>query len=234
DTDRMIGAFNQQFPEHIPLLSLQNGVTNLERIIQVRGAAQALAGSVTFGAKITAPGGVQVAVHAGDVKIGGIDTAIDYGFVKGIAEMFSAAGIKTDPTREIYKFLWGKMLYNCSLNGLAAILDVRYGELLEHESSRALIADIVGEIFLVLEREGRVVSWPSAQAYCEDLFERLLPLTANHIPSMLQDLQAGKRTEIDALNGTIVDLAEKHGLDVPVNWLITRLMKVKEKTAGEL
>ena len=229
NTEGVITAFDKHFPDEIPLVSLQNGVTNLDDIIRVRGAAHALAGCVTFGAINTAPGSVRIAVHADDVKIGGIDTAIDYHEVKGIAELFSAAGIQTQPTRDIYRFLWGKMLYNCSLNGLAAIFEVPYGELMDHESSRTLIGDIVCEVFQILDREGQTVSWPDGSAYIQDLFERLLPLTSDHTPSMLQDLQRNKKTEIDALNGTIVALAEKHGLDVPVNWLITKLIKLKEK-----
>ncbi|HQO79029.1 MAG TPA: ketopantoate reductase C-terminal domain-containing protein, partial [Thermodesulfobacteriota bacterium] len=62
-----------------------------------------------------------------------------------------------------------------------------------------------------------------------DLFGRLLPLTADHFPSMLSDFQAGRRTEIDALNGALVSRAKSYGLDMPVNWLVTKLVEVKEK-----
>ena len=229
DTEGIVGAFHEQFPDTIPLVSLQNGVGNPEKIRRIRGSAPVLAGSVTFGTEITAPGTVRIAVYAEDVWLGGIDSTPDFREVQYIAEVFSAAGIQSRPTRDIYRYLWGKMLYNCSLNGLAAILEVPYGELMEHESSRALISDLVSEMFQVLKGEDQAVNWPDAKAYLQDLFGRLIPLTYNHTPSMLQDLQRRKRTEIDALNGTITERGEKHGLAVPVNWLVTNLVKIREK-----
>ncbi|HNR13298.1 MAG TPA: ketopantoate reductase family protein [Thermodesulfobacteriota bacterium] len=209
-------------------ISLQNGLGNLEKVSAVMGSGRALAGSVLFGTEIQGPGNVLVAVYAEEVKIGGNDK-VDYQRVIELADVFSRAGIPTLPTRDITRHIWGKVLYNCSLNGLAALLEVPYGVLGEHETGRILVTRIVEEAFDVLKREQVQVDWPDAAAYCNDLFGRLLPLTADHFPSMLSDFQAGRRTEIDALNGALVSRAKSYGLDMPVNWLVTKLVEVKEK-----
>jgi len=130
--------------------------------------------------------------------------------------------------------LWGSVLYHCALNGLGAILGVKCGPLLEHESTRTLITDVVQEVFQVLSKERITVEWTNAEAYLQDLIGRLCPVTCELYSSMLRDIQNGKKTEIEALNGAIVRLAHDHGFDVPVNWLITKLVKVKEKISAGL
>ncbi|MCX8011977.1 MAG: 2-dehydropantoate 2-reductase, partial [Desulfobacterota bacterium] len=120
-----------------------------------------------------------------------------------------------------------------ALNGLGAILGVKYGFLKENEPSRWLITQIVQEFFLVAEKENKKLHWANPQEYLHDLFERLIPITYDHYPSMLRDIQNQKRTEIDYLNGAIVNRALNHRIEVPVNWLITNLVKVKEKISRE-
>jgi len=229
DTESMLETFRKTFPDPIPVISLQNGLGNLEQIIQLIGKEMAMAGRVIFGAEISRPGKVKVTVYAEEVRVGGVKNGIKYSQVEKIAQLFSRAGIPSLPTKEIEKYIWGKMLYNSALNGLGAILEVKYGILMENEYTRKLISSIVQEFFQVLEKENKKVDWPDAESYLQDLFNRLIPATYDHYPSMLRDIQNQKRTEIDAINGAIVELAHKHGFDVPVNWLITKLVKVKEK-----
>jgi 2-dehydropantoate 2-reductase len=231
DTENMLKAFHETFVDPMPILSLQNGLGNLDKMSQIIGPQWAMAGRVIFGAEIDSPGRVSVTVYAEEVIVGGIANGIDYQKVTEIADTLSNAGIPTLPTHEIKKYLWGKVLYNSALNGLGAILGVKYGFLKEHESSRMLIASIVQEFFKVLEKENVTLDWPTPRVYLDDLFERLIPATYDHYPSMLRDIQHRKRTEIGSINGAIVEIAQKHGIDVPVNWLITALVKTKEKIA---
>jgi len=231
DTEDMLKTFHETFATPMPILSLQNGLGNLDKISQIIGPKWAMAGRVIFGAEIDSPGRVSVTVYAEEVIVGGIENGIAYQRITEIADTLSYAGIPTLPTRQIKKYIWGKVLYNSALNGLGAILGVKYGFLREHESSRMLIASIVQEFFSVLKKENMTLDWPTPGAYLDDLFERLIPATYDHYPSMLRDIQNRKRTEIDSINGAIVEIAQKHGIDVPVNWLITTLVKTKEKIA---
>ncbi|HPD61722.1 MAG TPA: ketopantoate reductase family protein [Thermodesulfobacteriota bacterium] len=189
DTENMLKAFHAAFADSMPILSLQNGLGNLEKIIQIFGPNWAMAGRVIFGAEIDNPGKVSVTVYAEEVIIGGIEHGIDYQRVVEVADTLTNAGIPTLPTHEIKKYIWGKALYNSALNGLGAILGVKYGFLREHESSRMLIASIVHEFFSVLEKENIRLDWPTPEVYLDDLFERLIPATYDHYPSMLRDIQ---------------------------------------------
>lgn len=127
------------------------------------------------------------------------------------------------------KYVWGKIIYNSALNSLGAILEVNYGKLAEVEHSRKLMESVIREIFLVLERIGQEMLWPNSEAYIKDFYEKLVPPTAMHHPSMPQDIQRGRRTEIDALNGAVVEMGKKYGVNTPVNDIIVSLVKAKEK-----
>jgi len=231
DTRKILKDFKEHVPDPVPVISLQNGLGNLETVSGIAGKNMAMAGRVIFGAEICNSATVRVTVCAEEVRLGGLPDGINHDIVKDTAELFDNAGIPTLPTREIETYIWGKALYNCALNGLGAILNVNYGLLMKHASTKALISDLVQEIFLIIKKEKKKVKWSNASSYLQDLFERLIPLTYDHYPSMLRDIQNNKRTEIDALNGAIVNIARKHGADVPVNWLVTKLVTLKEKIA---
>jgi 2-dehydropantoate 2-reductase len=91
---------------------------------------------------------------------------------------------------------------------------------------------IIDEIFLVAQAHGMPLNWKSPEEYRKHFYERLVPPTAKHFPSMYYDVKAGKRLEIEALNGAIVRLAREKGISVPINETITALIKVKETIAS--
>jgi 2-dehydropantoate 2-reductase len=129
---------------------------------------------------------------------------------------------------DIESELWSKMLYNCALNPLGALIGVAYGELGRHAETRAIIEATIAEIFALLEATGRRTRWRTAQEYLHVFWSQLLPPTAAHESSMLQDLRAGRPTEVDALNGAVVALAHESGLDVPVNRALVQLIRARE------
>ena len=87
---------------------------------------------------------------------------------------------------------------------------------------------IIDEIFMVMEAAGYRTHWDSARTYQTAFYGTLIPSTAEHFSSTLQDLQAGKRTEIDALNGAVVALGKAYGVAVPANELVCQLIKFLE------
>jgi 2-dehydropantoate 2-reductase len=92
--------------------------------------------------------------------------------------------------------------------------------------------DVAEEIFRVMAADGQRTRWASAGAFLKSLYEELLPPTAEHESSTLQDLRAGRRTEIDALNGAVVRIAEAHGIDVPVNRTLRAMIRFLEERAS--
>ena len=102
------------------------------------------------------------------------------------------------------------------------------GKLAEITFSKELMDGVIEEIFAVLKAAGQSTLWEDAESYRRDFYSQLLPSTAAHHASMLQDIQRGRRTEIDALNGAVVELGRKFEVDTPVNAVITALLKGKE------
>ena len=210
------------------LMLAQNGYGNYEAATQFINEAQVILGRVIFGAETINPGFSRVTVIADDVILGSPKQLIDQQVLEQFAAQFTEAGIPTRTSTEIMKFIWGKIIYNSALNPLGAILEVNYGKLAEMESSQELMNQIFEEIFAVLSAAGQSTLWPDAKAYKKVFYEQLIPSTGGHHASMLQDIQQGRHTEIDALNGAVVRLGEQHGIDTPVNRVITALLKAKE------
>ena len=101
-------------------------------------------------------------------------------------------------------------------------------DLSDSPHARAVMDRVVDEAYAVIAACGFPCRWPSAEAFREAFYSRQVPATYHHRPSMSQDLAAGKRTEIDALNGAIVRLAHERSLAAPVNETLVRLIHFLE------
>ena len=123
------------------------------------------------------------------------------------------------------------MLFNCPLNALGAVLGVSYGRLGESKWTKRVMELIIDEVFRVMAVAGYRTYWSSKEAYLPMFYDTLIPRTAGHFASTLQDIQAGKRTEIHALNGAIVRLGEAHDLVVPMNKVMYQTILYLESKA---
>ena len=231
DTKAVIRDYLQYFLNNAPMVSLQNGLGNLEKIVELLGSDRAIGGRVIFGAEIIESGRVKVTVYADAVVVGGVSGGIDPRMVEKIAAIFSQSGIPSHATNEIEKYIWGKVLYNSALNALGSILEVNYGELLNREETRKIIVYIIYEIFSVIEKSKTRLFWNTPDEYLKLLFDELIPATYNHFPSMLQDIRRKRMTEIESINGAVVKTGEDLGLFLPVNKVTLNLVKVKERIA---
>ena len=185
---------------------------------------------VITGFQRTSPTGVQITAHAEPIRIGSLFGA-DLTPVSALCEAITTGGVPCEVSAEIESELWSKMLYNCSLNPLGALIGVAYGELGERGETRAILEATIGEIFAVLEASGYPTRWRDASEYLDVFWRELLPPTAAHESSMLQDLRAGRQTEVDSLNGAVVSLADEHGVEVPVNRALLSLIRAREAAA---
>ena len=208
--------------------SLQNGVGNAESIAARLGVERTLGARVMFGAEVVEPGRVEVTVMGGDLMLGSPTGAVSISRIGEIARAFSQVGISAQATDRITGFLWGKLLYSCSLNALSALLGVTYGELPKAESTRSIIREVIGEIFAVAAEHRVELPWPRPEEFRDLLFGELVPATAAHRASMHADLKAGKRTEILALNGAIDRMGAEVEVPTPTNSLLTRLICARE------
>lgn len=216
------------FNKKTKIILCQNGWGNAEVFSQFFPRQKIYNARVITGFVRPQPHKVIVTVHADSILIGSL-------YQKGTSDLqeICAAIRKGDlpcqASPDIQKDLWAKMLYNCALNPLGAILNVPYGILGKYEETRCLMNDIIGEVFEVMKKGGYKTHWRSPQAYRKVFYARFLPSTASHESSTLQDIKAKKKTEIDALNGIIVRLAKQLKVNVPTNLFVYRMVKFIEK-----
>ena len=210
------------------ICAFQNGVGNYETLTQTVSPSRLALGRVIFGAELS-PGRVRVTVCADEVLIGAVDPRFPHEHAAQLAAALQASGIPSRATATILVALWAKVLYNCALNGLSTLLEVPYGKLLEHPPAVDMMRAIIEEAYRVAAALQIRLEPSTPEAYCERFFLRLIPDTAAHRASMLQDVHRGKPTEIDALNGAIVRLGRQAGVATPMNALVTRLVHAKER-----
>jgi 2-dehydropantoate 2-reductase len=213
------------------MVSMQNGLNNWETIARLVGEDRTVGARVIFGAEILEPGHANVTVNADDVLLGEPFLPVNRLLLEALEDDLSRSGIpcKIVSKDDIWAAIWGKVLYNCSLNPLGALLEVSYGDLGENAETRGVIKVIIEEIFRVMRAKGVKVPYQDADEYYHYLLEKQLPPTVGHRASMLQDILLGRQTEIDALNGAISSYGRDYGIITPYNDLLTALIKFKEK-----
>lgn len=230
DTTAMSTAVAPQLAPDGVLICLQNGLGNMEHASAAVGTKHVLGGRVIFGAEVTAPGHAFVSVHAEPTLIGAPSADVALASrAASIAQALADAGVPAEPTATITADLWAKLLYNAALNPLGALLRVPYGHLPRDPDAKALMDQIIAEAFAVAVATGVTLRWPTAAAYAETFYGRLVPSTAEHRSSMLQDLERGRPTEIDAINGWVAARAAEHHLSAPVNATLTRVIHARTR-----
>jgi 2-dehydropantoate 2-reductase len=145
------------------------------------------------------------------------------------ARAFNGAAIPCETTTRVLSYLWAKVFYNAPLNALGALLDVHYGVLAEEPELKAIMNRVIDEAFQVATQKDVDCLWQSADDYREYFYGHLVPSTYDHRSSMLQDLQRGRRTEIDAINGQIWRYGQEAQVPTPYNEILTRLIWQRER-----
>jgi 2-dehydropantoate 2-reductase len=171
---------------------------------------------------------VRITVHANPIRIGSLQ-GVDLRSIEPLCRAISEGGVPCETSLEIARDLWAKVLYNALLNPLGALIGVPYGALGDRPQTRAIMQAIARETFSVMHAAGFETHWSSADDYLETFYAELLPPTAGHQSSMLLDLQAGRRTEIDRLSGAIANLGAAHGVQAPVNRAMFELIRGSEQ-----
>jgi 2-dehydropantoate 2-reductase len=207
------------------VISLQNGLGNVEAIAE-SAPGMVVGGRVIFGATTLEPGRVEVTVCADDVLLGPAPGGPER--VDDVVAALSSSGIPCRYERRILSYIWDKVLYNVCLNALATLLKTDYGSLRDSDDSWLIMDMLCREFYLVAGAEGIELVSPDPDSYLQRFKYELLPPTREHRSSMQEDIEQGRRTEIDALNGAIVRLASAHRVVVPANEVLTGMIKFLE------
>ena len=222
DTREAIRGAVPLIGERTLVLTLQNGLNNIRSIAGIAGRERVIGG-------VTAQGATQLGL--GHIRHAGIGETI-IGSVQGekikdidkIKQLLGSSGIKTAITEDLVGTIWGKLIINAAINPLTALTQLRNGEIIEHAELLDVQSKIVEEACAVAKAQGITVHYPDAVAKIKEVCEA----TASNKSSMLQDIQSGKKTEIDYINGAIVSEGKKHHIPAPYNQIVTRLIKALE------
>ena len=229
DTKKSMEILKPIIDSNTGILSLQNGLGNEEIIanslknrVFSSGNIGVLRGITNHGVIFVKPGEIH---HSGmgETVIGEIDGKKTER-IKKICSMFNNVGIKTKISKNIEKDVWAKTIVNSAINPVTAITGLKNGYLLKIPELKRFMRRIC--------LEGVRVANKSGFFFDSDVFEetkKTASLTAENKSSMLQDLQNRKKTEIDFINGAIAKIGKRHGVETPLNNMLTALVKALEK-----
>ncbi len=206
--------------EHGLVLSLQNGLGNLETLALAVGPQRLLAGVAMLGVTRTAAGEIILAGE-GPLIIGvPSGSQVSPEELARVAAALRRAGLDCREQPDIELALWEKLLVNVGLNPLTALLRVPNGALLKLPEAWELALAAAREAQQVARATGLPLDLDP-----EELLRQVCQATAANRSSMLQDVLAGRSTEIDALNGQVASRGQALGIPTPVNRLLTQLLR---------
>lgn len=197
------------------VLSLQNGLRHDEILRDVVGRDRALAGTTYQGGVLEAPGHV-VQTAAGPSTFGGADRAA----AERIAAAFESAGLPAEIVDDPERAIWEKQLLSIGIKPMAALTRLTNDEVVATAERRELMRQLVTEAVAVAEARG--VDLPD-----RDHAEGVIDICrgTDHYSSTLQDVFAERKTEIDEINGAVVEMADEYGIEVPANRITTTLVR---------
>lgn len=200
-------------------LTLQNGLGNDAILASHLGYPRVALGVTTAGATLISPG---VVCLGGEGPV-----SLDlHPRMSPVEQMIRQAGFVVNVVDDLQSLIWGKLIVSSAINPITALLRVKNGELLERPSALEVIGKLARETAAVAKTLGVKLPFKDPERAAIEVVQR----TAENLSSMLQDILRGAPTEIDAINGAIVHLAEKNNLQVPVNrtvWSIIKAIPVR-------
>ncbi|MFQ5951010.1 MAG: ketopantoate reductase family protein [Candidatus Geothermarchaeales archaeon] len=221
DTRQALADSEPLLSKNTSVLSLQNGLGNFEQVIAAVGRMRALVGVTSHGAFLVSNGEVR---HTGQgtTYIGSIST-LARRTVEKVVYLFRNASLEARVAEDVRATIWRKVLVNLAINAPTALSGLRNGQLLDNPGLRWVMKKVVQEGEEVCRGLGvRVEKGAIEEAFA------VAKRTSENFSSMLQDIKRGRRTEIDFLNGRVVVMGEEMGLSLPVNKVLTSLVRARE------
>lgn len=226
DTKKALSQHNKHIGPETIILTLQNGLGNVEQIAKVCGHENVLGGTTAQGGYLLETGHLRHAgngiTHIGELS-GKVTSRIEH-----VANIFNSAGIKTEISKNVDALIWAKIIVNVGINALTALLRVNNGKTASLSYARAIQEEAVNESLAVAKQAGIELDEKEIAARVVEVAK----VTEKNVSSMLNDVLKNQRTEIDFINGAICNLGKKYSVATPVNQTLTNLIKATEQAYG--
>jgi 2-dehydropantoate 2-reductase len=222
NTEEAIKSARDLIGDNTQILTLQNGIGNVQILNDAAGEEKVIGGITSCGATLLGPGHIRYA-GKGDTIIGKTNGKV-LGAVREVAGVLNKAGFEAKISKDINGVIWGKLIINVGINALAVVTRLHNGRLIEYNGTRDIMRAAVQEAVKVAKRKRIKLLYDDPIQKVEGVAKA----TAGNICSMLQDVLRKKRTEIDFINGAIVRQAKALNIPTPVNEVLTSLIKTIE------
>jgi len=221
-TDAAMASVTHLLTPNTVILSLQNGLGNAERIQAYHDPSRIAVGTTLVPADLQGPGHV-VSHGRSSSRMMDLNTECP-DWVEALVDLFNRAGLNTELDRDIHAVIWSKVAFNAALNAVCAITGATPGPVGQVKDAMEMVRNVVHETVQAGQASGIALD----EAHIWQNVEMAVREQPNHKPSMLQDIEHGRLTEIDAINGAVVDIATRLGIPAPVNRTLVQLVKLKE------
>lgn len=211
-----------------PILTIQNGLGSADKVAGIVGSKRILMGVVGgFGASMKAPGHAH---HNGMefLRLGEMDGGLTPR-LETVKAAWEAGGFKVLAFEDIHKMVWEKLICNCTYSGPCALTGLRVGEVQANPNAWSIAAACANEAYLVAMAKGIKLDFDDPVRYVRDFGQKI----PNARPSMLLDHMAGRKAEVDNINGAIPREGAKVGVATPVSSVVVALLKAKEAGFGK-
>lgn len=218
DLDHVMDQLEPVLTNNTVILTLQNGIDTEDRILARLNRDCVVGGVAYIYSKIAEPGVIDH-YKKGAVAIGELMGMESERLLK-IRELFASAGISCQLSKDIRRTKWEKMCWNCVFNPITVLIDDRVATALDHSEMMGVIRQVVGEVAAV----AATLKVPLPSDMADRVIKASREIRDIHT-SMYDDWKAGRPTEIDSLNGFVVEQGRKLGIPTPVNEALTAMIK---------
>ncbi|MBW1650714.1 MAG: ketopantoate reductase family protein [Deltaproteobacteria bacterium] len=202
-------------------LTLQNGIGNIEIISSIIGEDKTVAGVTAHGATLVSAGYVR---HAGVGDTYLAKKPNKKNLIENLIQIFEKAGIKVLISDNINSIIWGKLIINVGINAIAAILKTKNGIIGDMPESFKIVKNAAEEAVEIAKAIKITLPFDDPIKQVKTVCQK----TANNRASMLQDITNRKKTEIEFINGAIVDYGKKLNIQTPYNKILTEIIQASE------
>lgn len=223
--EAVLGKLRGKLAEETVIVTMQNGIGNAETIQQLFPNNTVVSGTLGHGASVENDGTI---LHRGwgTNYLGNVEEGAASKTLEAFAEKLSQAGMKTEVSADVNAVIWNKLFVNAAFNSVTALTRLKNGDILNTQEGEDLLRAVTEEAVRVARAEG-------VDADVEAVVEECLRMGRQDIggnkSSMLMDVLKKRQTEIDVINGGIVKLGKKHGIDTPVNASLAGLIRIIEQ-----
>jgi 2-dehydropantoate 2-reductase len=223
DLDETAARLSGRFPR-ATFMTIQNGM-GAEEIVRRHGAWP-LISAITFMSG-TRRSDTEVEYVLDTATWLGPYEATSYDLVEEVARLIVAGGLKAEAFRDLRPAQWSKLVFNATVNSVAALSGLRH----DYHFAAVERPQDLGHLVRGLMDEGKAVAAAAGVELRDDPWRMNVHATRRgsaHYPSMLEDVDARRQTEVELITGTLVREADRVGVPVPLHWALYRLIKAKE------